>query len=103
MKAAIYNLIAWFGCFGLLGVHLAVDYRLRLAHGNIHQPGVPEPINSAVYWLLIGSFFILVSLGSSVFRSIWIRVLVVMIEGWAGFALLAYILMYYIVGNGIDT
>lgn len=103
ISAAQYTIGAWIGCFGAIALFLCVDYKLRLAHGNIHNDGIPQSFGNAILGLIVIIFFGLIIRGSFAFQKIWIRALIVLLQLAIAYVLLGFIFYLYTVGNGIDT
>lgn len=97
------TIIAWLVFFAGLGVEMLVDYLLRSQDGNIRTGGIPETL-----WFLMQIFLGAVSvwlafLGTSSLVRLWKRLLVLAVELLVGFAVYIFMVLFYVVGMGIDS
>lgn len=96
-------MLAWSIFFVGFGVEIGVDHVLRIQDGNIRTGSIPEPLWFLIQIALAAGALWLAFTATETLRIWWKRLLVVGVQAAVGFALYAFISLYYVVGTGIDS
>src|SRR5262245_16189762 len=96
------TLIGWAIFWSGFGVEILTDFLLRIRAGDMHKGGIPEPL-----WYYIQIFLLVCALyflyeGTKKYKSIFLRIFLVLIQVGLGFALIIFASIYYVCSAGID-
>lgn len=99
----IKSFVPWLVFFGGLAVEILVDYIWRIQDSDIRTGGFSETI-----WFLIQIFLAIIALiyaykVTEPSNKMPLRLLTVFLQFAIGFILYLFILLFYVVGTGIDS
>jgi hypothetical protein len=103
--AGTLTVIAWTIFVGGLGILITSDALIRHRAGEFGHSGLPTP---DVIWfgvpILLAMLAIVVLWRSTIgFRHLWLRFIVVAAQMFVGFVLYMMIMLWYVIGTGIDA
>jgi len=93
----------WLVFFGGLSLEILIDYILRMQDSDIRTGGIPENV-----WFYIQIFLAIVSViyayivTNKTFRPL-VRIGIVSLQLTLGFLLYLFVLLFYVLGTGIDS
>ncbi|MCB1228560.1 MAG: hypothetical protein KDK99_22340 [Verrucomicrobiales bacterium] len=97
------TVIAWLVFLGGFGVAIGTDRFLRMRDGDVTAGGIPESLWFAIpiVLALVGAF--LAWQGTGRLHATWKRIAVFLAQLVVGFVIYAMVVLWYVVGSGIDS
>lgn len=94
---------AWCSFFAGLTILLLIDHLLRIQDGHVEDGGLPEIVYYGVPTLLGFVSLWFLTLAARKYKHLVIGLLEVSGHLAMGFVIYAFVLLYYVVGTGIDS